>query len=107
MMTPEVKSEWLRALRSGDYQQGKATLRGPNGFCCLGVLCDVVNPNAWVPANVPQAGMYRWYGERTILPEDFKVAAGVDDDAESELVNMNDHEDRNFDEIADWIENNL
>jgi hypothetical protein len=45
-MNAEIKAQWVAALRSGDYIQGKsrlATIRG-NGtveYCCLGVLCDV------------------------------------------------------------------
>jgi hypothetical protein len=35
-------SEWLQALRSGNFQQTKHRLSdGAGGFCCLGVLCEV------------------------------------------------------------------
>jgi hypothetical protein len=40
-MNPEVKQKWIDALRSGDYEQGSEKLRGVNGYCCLGVLCDI------------------------------------------------------------------
>jgi len=41
-MDPAVKAQWVAALRSGEYQQGKAVLRSRNGgFCCLGVLSDL------------------------------------------------------------------
>lgn len=40
-MNPEVKQKWIDALRSGDYEQGSEKLRGVNGYCCLGVLCDL------------------------------------------------------------------
>ena len=41
-MNSEVKAKWLEALRSGEYKQTAYTLRGYNdGFCCLGVLCDI------------------------------------------------------------------
>ena len=43
--------KWIRALRSGDYEQGTSTLHayyGPDAtrhgkerFCCLGVACDL------------------------------------------------------------------
>lgn len=40
-MDKSVKEKWLSALRSGEYPQTRYTLRNENGFCCLGVLCDV------------------------------------------------------------------
>ena len=40
-MNPQIKQKWVDALRSGEYQQGQYCLRTDNGFCCLGVLCDL------------------------------------------------------------------
>lgn len=50
-MNPEVKAEWIQRLLSGKYKQAKAYLRRPlsrktkdgstEGYCCLGVLCDM------------------------------------------------------------------
>lgn len=45
-MDQQVKSLWVEALRSGEYQQGRNYLiddrpsRNPN-YCCLGVLCEL------------------------------------------------------------------
>lgn len=33
--------EWLDALESGKYEQGKTFLNKNNKFCCLGVACDL------------------------------------------------------------------
>lgn len=41
-MNPEIKKRWVEALRSGKYKQTAGFLRDDFGFCCLGVLCDVV-----------------------------------------------------------------
>lgn len=42
-LRPEHKAKWLTALRSGKYEQGHLVLRNDrNGYCCLGVLCDVL-----------------------------------------------------------------
>jgi hypothetical protein len=58
-MNERLKKRWLKALRSGEYKQAQEALRGPvypsddNGFidddqeagvgyCCLGVLCEVM-----------------------------------------------------------------
>jgi len=40
-MNPEVKTLWINALRSGEYQQTQGWLNKGTGFCCLGVLCDL------------------------------------------------------------------
>jgi hypothetical protein len=43
-MEPKIKQKWVKALRSGDYQQGRLRLRSvdePDCYCCLGVLCDI------------------------------------------------------------------
>ena len=45
--TQELKDKWLEALRSGEYSQTTETLKDENGFCCLGVLCDVIDPDGW------------------------------------------------------------
>jgi len=44
----EIKVEWLRRLRSGDYDQGTGFLHQVAGnvdrkdtYCCLGVLCEM------------------------------------------------------------------
>lgn len=39
--------KWIRALRSGKYAQGTSYLRRADKFCCLGVACDLVMPDAW------------------------------------------------------------
>lgn len=42
-MKPEIKTKWVEALRSGQYQQGHDRLLNKAGqYCCLGVLCDIV-----------------------------------------------------------------
>ena len=40
-MNQDVKNRWIKALRSGDYDQGRTVLRKDNNYCCLGVLCDL------------------------------------------------------------------
>lgn len=40
-MDQKIKAQWVAALRSGEYQQGRGRLRIGDKFCCLGVLCDL------------------------------------------------------------------
>ena len=45
-MNKEIKDKWVKALRSGEYKQGRLYLQRDNLFCCLGVLCKVLDvPN--------------------------------------------------------------
>lgn len=45
IMNTQIKEQWVKALRSGEYLQGEGCLRsgkeGERKFCCLGVLCDL------------------------------------------------------------------
>ena len=37
----EFQLEWLKALRSGEYKQGKDYLCKDGQYCCLGVACEI------------------------------------------------------------------
>jgi hypothetical protein len=109
-MHDEAKEAWLAALRSGRYEQTKGRLRDNTGaMCCLGVMCDVVNPDAW-KVTESQAGMIvsnTWFGAISLPPDDFTEALGLDSDQVRYLATLNDDLDCNFQEIADYIEDNL
>ena len=49
----EHRHLWMKALRSGDYSQGKDVLcRERNGtfeYCCLGVACEISGLGKFVP----------------------------------------------------------
>lgn len=57
-MKPEIKAQWLAALRSGQYTQATGVLHetGPRGdsYCCLGVLCDLAEKAGVVESDVTQ-----------------------------------------------------
>lgn len=42
-----IKQKWIEALRGDKYQQTVGILKSASGFCCLGVLCDIVDPTIW------------------------------------------------------------
>ena len=66
-MNPQVKEKWVNALRSGEYSQCDGKLRSADGFCCLGVLCDLYSQEpftkGWVSHNV--------YDKKNAQPQDY------------------------------------
>jgi len=48
----EHRKQWVEALRSGKYHQGRGALRVGEKFCCLGVACDISGLGQWVPLKV-------------------------------------------------------
>lgn len=51
-LKPEVKKLWLEALESGEYKQTRRQLKNNKGFCCLGVLTEVLMKNGLLPAHI-------------------------------------------------------
>ena len=108
-MTPELKSSWLEALRSGRYPQGRGALKsrdldGSVRYCCLGVLCDLMDPNKW--SLTPASLAYKWDGRAGTLPDYVKAELGMREKT-GKLVVMNDNGCNTFHEIADYVEKNL
>ena len=119
--TPEEQAEnrrkWVEALRSGDYQQGRRSLRPTNDtYCCLGVACDVLsNENQGWEANQGEFWFYRSDGSLVAreLPSEVRDMLGLqtavgnmtklDWRLGKSLASMND-EGSTFEEIADIIE---
>jgi hypothetical protein len=63
----DIKEKWCEALTSGKYNQGHYALRtpyGPTGFCCLGVLCDVLG------ADWTQTRQQKSYPGQSDVPEE-------------------------------------
>lgn len=40
-MKKTIAMKWAKALESGKYKQTVGALRNEEGYCCLGVLCDL------------------------------------------------------------------
>ncbi|HEY6276973.1 MAG TPA: hypothetical protein VIX86_11640 [Streptosporangiaceae bacterium] len=100
-MNPEVRAQWCAALRSGEYQQGRAELRSADHkkHCCLGVLTDLAAragvPVDWETAILPYL-VTAWAGltyGNPMLARGHLTATGANDD-----------EKWTFAEIADDID---
>jgi hypothetical protein len=133
-MDSSFKQKWVRALRSGKYEQATGALRIEVGFCCLGVLCDVYDPDKWGKPT-PSVDEYgdqdhfedgKWsyadeadnylYSTTEVLPvhitriagltaQNPEVPYGIDGEMKS-LASINDN-GATFSEIADLIETHL
>lgn len=106
-MTPDLKEQWVAALRSGEYKQGPGWLRRGDKFCCLGVLCDLVAPEDWTLTGGDEwVGTFVNGGETQTLPEPILNKADLDGFDTRQLVQMND-DGSSFRHIADYIEREL
>jgi len=112
-MNPQIKQKWVDALRSGEYQQGQNYLRTDNGFCCLGVLCDLYGKENNVEWNLANNGHnYEFQDNGSILPLSVMVWSGIEgqnpdiDNGTETLSGLNDN-GYTFIEIADVIEKQL
>jgi len=107
-MKPEIKKKWTEALKSGEYKQSSGFLQNQNGFCCLGVLCDLYakeNRIIWKEELL---------GHRTVLPVEVMRWAGLDRnnpyidlDRPYSLAGLNDLGEHSFSQIAAIIETQL
>ena len=88
-MTPELKAQWIAALRSGEYTQGRYNLRTREGhYCCLGVLCMVLEKPDLTSTNY----------------EHLRQASGLTISETDGCVELNDIALLSFSQIADYIE---
>lgn len=105
-MNAELKAKWVEALRSGRYSQTRGALRDEDGYCCLGVLCDVQG-RKWERRS---GGGYLFAS--LVTPPEI-ISAGLDAAVAHRLAEMNDGDEDGgrggaaFNEIADYIEANI
>lgn len=97
-MNSQIKQQWVAALRSGKYSQDTGVLRSTEGYCCLGVLCDLYaqehneqwdvhryNSNLGESYNIPEnevseingSDEFLFGNELEHLPDTVKIWAGL------------------------------
>lgn len=121
-MNTENKQKWIDALESGEYAQTREKLRDNEGYCCLGVLCDIwskeSNRGSWgendlqgdflvdgkVKGYIPKE-VKEWLGIEITNTDPFCVYRGTIE--ETSLIDMNDSGRKNFKEIATAIKEGM
>lgn len=129
-MREEVKNKWVKALRSGEYEQGTGKLHKDGKLCCLGVLCELAKEDLKDELSIYKSKLgYVFYGEKAeVPPTEVRDWSGMDhcqgelkevvpvlmvpyrDDVEKMidakyLTDFNDN-GYDFNQIADLIEQN-
>lgn len=109
-MKARYKTKWLKALRSGEYAQGRGVLCAANDdrehdFCCLGVLINEVEGFNRVPTKAyPSADLDN---NISSLSYRFREKVGITNKQQADLMALNDGRLFSFEQIADWIEKNI
>ena len=113
-LNPEqARKKLVEALRSGDYEQGKARLKSGNKFCCLGVACDL-----YAKHERPESGWHleddigwTFLGLHDLLPKEvmiwlgFATSNGMGKSKSSLSLDYLNDRGRSFEYISDVIEN--
>ena len=109
-MKKSIAKQWVKALRSGEYDQiknrlGLSSHDGRLIACCgLGVLCDISGQGEWVHGS--SGSRYKTgcaeYG--TGVPWLVRKWAGIKGQSLDRLMRFNDKEGYSFDKLADYIE---
>lgn len=106
--------KWVAALRSGNYRQGMGQLCSDDGYCCLGVACDVAVKSGLpikVETSADQTTSYD--GSSCLLPLSVMGWLGLKGrtgyigmpfSGTRSLVDRNDSDGWSFSQIADLIE---
>ena len=114
-MKKDIAEKWVAALRSGDYKQGNpGFLADDKGYCCLGVLCEVLGEEKTMnfKEQMYEFGECKSFG---VLSENQRDMAGMVSTTgyrkrKTALYQLNDrgetgeHRRWSFSEIADVIE---
>lgn len=110
-MNQRVKNLWVEALTNGTYQQATRSLRNSEGYCCLGVLCDLYLKENKEKEWSYEYNHWRLDGKANILPSFVMEWAGLKECnpkiiAKHSLVSYND-EGMSFTQLAELIEEYL
>jgi len=103
-MTSYLKKKWIRALRSGDFEQTTGVLAYCGKYCCLGVLCEI-------SGKLPFRNEHVFPDTKSVannkIPKKGLVLVMLDPKDQQTLIRLNDDKQYTFNQIADWIKENI
>jgi hypothetical protein len=114
----EFTKEWLTALRSGKYKQTSGSLYNiqDQGYCCIGVAARIKYPLHYLKNKINKSAGNLQGNKKSIcsdtkyklskIPQELKGSVNANNFV-SQLVNLNDDKGYSFEEIAEWIEENV
>lgn len=105
-MKKKCLEDWLTALRSQNYKACYGALHKNDGFCALGVLCDISGLAVW------QKDLYSnkesYFGQVNYLPKEVREWAGLSEKEYNSMsafvMVINDTLKPTLDEMADLLE---
>jgi type II restriction/modification system DNA methylase subunit YeeA len=96
------RQTWIEALESGKYKQGIKRLQNRLGqFCCLGVACDLIKDQMSIGENTNGDITYNKADSQP--PPKMISYFGLYYSTCKKLMEMNDHDDKSFKEIAAYL----
>jgi len=107
--------KWVLALRSGEYSQTTGKLQDEQGYCCLGVACDVFIPDGMKTLDTTtglmfgglpdsQANSPEWLSQIEGILGIYIPALNDYGKITIDTEHHEQHEPFTFDEIADLLE---
>ena len=104
----EHRKQWVAALRSGNYTQTRGVLRNAQGFCCLGVACDISGLGEWeAREDVINSYINHFDTLPRVVSDWLGISSsghGINGNESFSLTILNDVSLYTFDQIADLIE---
>lgn len=100
----KVRKVWAKALLSGKYRQTQNALKDRDGFCCLGVLCDLYRKEVDGTWKKDEDGDWTFLKAHGTPPDAVQKWAGLTNTQMTRFVNMNDNLGLRFPVIAGEIE---
>lgn len=107
MISKQQAREWVEALRSGEYEQGRTYLHDSTAgtYCCLGVLSEAMGASY---SETRREFVFREAVVTGLSRSSLTVpSCWLPNDVQTRLVGLNDVKRKSFDEIADYIESEI
>jgi len=103
-MNKEVIKRWIKALRSGDYEQTRDHLKFKEAFCVTGVLCDLHSKEFNIKWQEIEKDCSTYINEPYSPPDKVYDWSGINTTQLQRVMAWNDIDRLSFNEIAAKLE---